>query len=841
MPPRLPSPLLSRSSSRNEAALSNQWGTNSGVSSLIDLPGASAKFEVSINRYSVRVNGSTRQRRGRGGGIYRTIRWLFSSGSGWAKGKFIDGGGPMPSEWKGQTGTIIIQVAAGKTISYPVMVTEAGSDFGEKGETTPNVYIAWDLIGPPVYTGFGTLPAATNPSKSDQEQYEGTSKTVDPSHLGNNAVRRIDIWADLADTEAAEEAKLLAVIASALPPMTGLKLRSSRFERDSIDGGTIIEIWGLTDTAEDVINGTETVVVDPGDLNDREVTVAFNDTPALPGNAALKTRQTITREYNDSMVLSVAQHARTTSDEDVINAAQSVTVDPSGLADREVTAAWNGTPPAPTDSTLVERGTTTREYNDDMVLSVAVNGRRSIEDDITMPGTSVTTDAENLQSAAHETQVFETAGTEPDENDLTIDVPSGLKVVATTIRELDRVHAAKFFQLDYRSSAEKLIAAQTRTLVDPNDLEDADYTGELWDTGGSAPATPSVPRIAVKLMAYRDVPTSNPARTLRLYAWGKMDSIDRREIASTWEYADPSGISSRASAAAVDGTPSLPSGYTSRGARTQNITASDTGDHTLTVVQGGLLSTQEEIEHRGTSSAFDASIPASSTLIPLQTVVSTCLSTDDVAELAAAAQTTYRNTAGFDRLTVAKINKLRAQLRIYRVNDDKYLLESGGTSRIERLRTDATGAFCKVGDVRARATGVNEVILGVFGIEVAYGGIVLRRRLTGIENLSDIRFLAVRGYVNDDTFLGYGANTLLFRGVRFKGNWNLEGTARTQWYDLLFSYRSIGWFDDGVVPVGRWIPTAADVVPGETPSLTEIRSGWSVSAAPQADFSGFLA
>src|SRR3712207_5529352 len=112
--------------------MSNQWGRNGGIVGLWDFPDFNAKFETRLFRWSSRQGGTTRPRRGRGGGVYRTVRWLMSAGTIAGSGKVRIDGWPAPDQFRGAVGTLTVIPFAGRSIVYPVIVTEIGFDFDEK-------------------------------------------------------------------------------------------------------------------------------------------------------------------------------------------------------------------------------------------------------------------------------------------------------------------------------------------------------------------------------------------------------------------------------------------------------------------------------------------------------------------------------------------------------------------------------------------------------------------------------------------------------------------------------------------------------------------------------------
>jgi hypothetical protein len=141
-------------------------GRNAGLTGLVDLPGLGGKFEARLYGWKPRLTGATRPRRGRGGGLFRSVRWLFSAGTIAASGKVRLDGWPSPDQWKGQTGTITVTL---------------------DGHRRP------DLLGLARHAA-----QRHRPDPADQEQYEGTSKSLDPQGLASASTRLIDIWGDLA-------------------------------------------------------------------------------------------------------------------------------------------------------------------------------------------------------------------------------------------------------------------------------------------------------------------------------------------------------------------------------------------------------------------------------------------------------------------------------------------------------------------------------------------------------------------------------------------------------------------------------------------------------------------
>jgi hypothetical protein len=329
-------------------------GRNAGVSGLFDFPGLSAQFTGTIHRWSVHQQGQVRAKRGRGGGMYRTHRWLASTGVLATTATMRGDGWPAPAAFTHQAGTVTITIHRERKVSYPVLVTAVKTSEAEDGQEWPTFALTAEITGEPVYTGWpGPQPAATVPSKANQEQWEGSSKTYDANSLQAGAVTLVDCWGTFNDNVAGETSLVATVLGAAVTPQTGLVVRTATFQRDALDGGTVQITWGLRDTKDDVeMPGTsirtdaqnlasdarETLVHAPG-----SVPAAFTLTPPTGIKLIGKTTQEINRlksatvlegGYRDSAEAAIAQHTNTA-------------LDPLLLHGTATTSElWTDTPPA---------------------------------------------------------------------------------------------------------------------------------------------------------------------------------------------------------------------------------------------------------------------------------------------------------------------------------------------------------------------------------------------------------------------------------------------------------------------------------------------------------------
>ena len=139
---------------------------------------------------------------------------------------------------------------------------------------------------------------------------------------------------------------------------------------------------------------------------------------------------------------------------------------------------------------------------------------------------------------------------------------------------------------------------------DPYDL-DSVYTQAIVFPAGTPPSDPSVPTepfsptnstpTALKLRMRTDQKL-NDQYSFRLYQWTKRTTKDDRELEHRVTTVDPQGLQSEASDALLDGTPSTPSGFVSRGL---SITYPTT-DHNVQIIRGGVRTTADDLTFPGT-------------------------------------------------------------------------------------------------------------------------------------------------------------------------------------------------------------------------------------------------
>ncbi len=567
--------------------MSYQRGTNAGLSGLVDIPGVGALFEVQIFRWKTRLTGSTRQRRGRGGGVYRTLRWVFSAGTVACSGKFNLDGWPSPSTWKGQTGTLTFQVHTSKTIAYPILITAMGPDFDEKTEDLPDVVFACEITGEPTYTGWGAAgqPAATDPSKSDQEQWEATTKTKDTGNLESIAIRTTDVWGTLANTDSAEYTKLAAVIAAAQVPFSGMKLNTAVFARDAIDGGTVTETWQLTTSDERVINAASEVTTDPNVLTSHAITAAFNTTPPVSGT--LIERETSLKEYTDGMVLHTTNYGVRDTRDDV---EMPGTITANDVSDLEDTATvtkqtTSSTPPTVPSAPLgLHHQTDTEQLDRVNWKHVFHYANTTPQQRVEFGGTSTQVDPSALTDNYEET-IVNGSSTPPATPTTGVSGTKLRRRISKRIGGTPEKWSHQFI-FDRRTTEDDIEMDGSSISVDSSTIQDRTEI-TIVTASGTPPTEPGA--AGLQLIDTR-TKQRHDTKWAHTFIYEQTTNQQKMEYAKTYDEVDPQGLESKSALAAMDSTPSTPGGLVLRSTRTESVTP----DHDLVTVEAGERSTADD-------------------------------------------------------------------------------------------------------------------------------------------------------------------------------------------------------------------------------------------------------
>lgn len=392
-----------------------------GVGGLIRLSGNSAPFHGDTTFYSATTEAALKLRIGRGDtSLYARFRNTGIGSSVIIRYKFQSGGTPAPAEPIGTTGSITFQIDSGKTITVPIAVTGFGPNFNVDKDDAPYASMTARVTGPLVYAGWpADQPTPDTIVKTNQEQFAGTTKGADPHGLAPPMTQRLtDVWGSFANTDIAEWGIIQAFISGAQPPIAGYKLRDVQFSRDSFDGGTLIETWGLTDHKDDVQMPLTPTADDPYDIQDSAaITLVSNSANTPPAPAApLGELIGIDRlQLNDGRWRFTWRFGNTNSKNSIEFEASPVDRDPLILVDADsqtiITASQNQ-PPTPTSRIV---GLKLRRITSKRITGTPEQwehtfafARRNTQDDVEQDGGERTDDPNNLQSEAKITKVTNT-------------------------------------------------------------------------------------------------------------------------------------------------------------------------------------------------------------------------------------------------------------------------------------------------------------------------------------------------------------------------------------------------------------------------------------------------
>ena len=222
------------------------------------------------------------------------------------------------------------------------------------------------------------------------------------------------------------------------------------------------------------------------------------------------------------------------------------------------------------------------------------------KDNVESPRNTNETDPNNIRDQRTLATVY-TTGSPPS----TPTPPTGLKIVTYTDQKLNDQLSFRLWMFRRNDSADDILNPQKWVETDPNDLKSQGSDAVIWDPTGSPPADPT-PISGQKIRFVKDT-TINAVVTDRQYIQAKNDTKDDIELSESSVFTDPTGITSKAIIAKVDGVPTLPDGYVDRGTEDKGLTADG---HYVMVGRGGTRSTADDITMPHTSSERSAIGPA---------------------------------------------------------------------------------------------------------------------------------------------------------------------------------------------------------------------------------------
>lgn len=746
-----------------------QRGRSAGLSGTIGTPADTAsKIPVEIYWWKRREQAEFKGRFGPTTNGEISYRFINKVRNGMASGQIV-GKAPEPSDWEGQTTTLVTQYAADKTITRTIIITKFEVEFPVKEHDLWDVTIEFNVTGEPTYSdGWGDQSTLGAVTKEDAELYEGSGTTIDPATVPLQGTDEdvFDWWGDLtADNKTYVLAKLVAVVTAATP-LTGFKKRPSTINQDAPDGGVITIRYGLTDTNDDAELPTRIVKSDVNAVENAAqegILYATGDTVPTISDLTItpptdtKLATTTIKELNDGARMAVLDLQLNTPKEFITRRQSRNTQEAAHLENGSIVVEF--TTSATSDPSGKNPDATNLEYDKSMSFRWSdtqylhthefnpLSPKHRVEEDAyrndTDPGTIPLVD-EQVRCVEDGTAGN---GTPP-----TI---SGLVCVRAYTKKRGITAFAHYYFYSFRSNADKMIAGRVRVSIDPSGLASNSVSGEIYT--GSAPGLPTLANF--ELFDYEDLPTPNPSYTLRIYIWQ-------------------------------------------------------------------LLTRAQEIEHRGTKARRQYFQPASGTVFT-QTTFKTCIITDTAETLLATEVTTIEAVTSrpYFAIEVEKLNKLRYVLRVERPNDDKAIEIVSGHTREEGYSVDSSGLYVKVvdADPTAGSDGLFKYVLGNF-VYWVYREEIRLRRYYRADNITDVDQHAILGqrHSNSSPFLTWGQYKIMYDSRRIAADWAAEGGNRWLAIDFFFLTSTIGFYESSGIPIGAVLKNSSAVTQGTTPLISSL-------------------
>lgn len=203
-------------------------------------------------------------------------------------------------------------------------------------------------------------------------------------------------------------------------------------------------------------------------------------------------------------------------------------------------------------------------------------------------------DPAGLESKAGTAEIWSTGGAAPA-------TPTLAGFVLNSVRDVETNNALyrlRIYSWSLSTTAQKRTLPKNTDHNDANNIADESVRAQLWDTSGSAPATPTdAPTLNVKLIGIDDVGIpETPGFKLRVWVYGPKDSADEQILPNYETVTDASALDSTAVRAYLDGdsVPSTPSGTVLRDTKVRPVTLALGVNRTLTVLIFGTRTHEQD-------------------------------------------------------------------------------------------------------------------------------------------------------------------------------------------------------------------------------------------------------
>lgn len=380
-------------------------GRGAGITgALIDLIGT-PKFWLRVYRWERALTIGSRPRNGRGLGRWVKTRPLLPGGKLTCSGKVRFDGFYLPTDWRGQEGSITIQIDTARTETVQVRVMGQVVKLVEAENDLWDITIIAEITAVPALAGFGgTQGTADIPPAARQETYEGLFKEIDPTDIQTKGGQTWDIWM-LGDSDDAEMQVIAERMAAIIVPIPNTKTRNIKFNRTDSDGGFITIEFGKTTVAEDIINQASQVTIDPTGIESQAKVAGINAGAAAPiGDGFVFVKRT-NQELNDQNQLLLDEYALRSPKDAIEQDNTSRTDDPNSLIDAYVICQVTDSAAQPTTPTSPIAGLKFHHHQPKQINNQRWQHsffflRRDTLDDIQMEGTVYDFDPNLLAGSA---------------------------------------------------------------------------------------------------------------------------------------------------------------------------------------------------------------------------------------------------------------------------------------------------------------------------------------------------------------------------------------------------------------------------------------------------------
>lgn len=573
----------------------SQKGRNVGVTGLVDLTGT-PKFTVRVYSLKKSLAVSEVPLDGRGTGRWSKSRAFRPGGTLALRGEVLVKGFPLPDDFRGQEGTVVLQVHKTRTVTVSIRVVAADFSTVEGEQDLWDVGLVCTILANPTFAGFdGTQATATDPAPEDTELFAGLTKTYDPNNLVTSATRQWYTW-PLASTDASERQKLADLVATAtVQSFSAAKVKFARLEPGRhYDAGVITVQLSLTDTVEDVVNPITQTTRDENLLTSNATSAAVNGAPPLPGDEFVEREGTV-RELHDNALLSTKNYGLLDTKESVEFPQSPRQQDPRAelvQEERVCMVTASGTPPTtptPTTTTLVLRAVERVRINRYRWQHTFVFAPRDSKQDITFPGSPRGDDPSDLNDAEQVTTVTDTA---------TPSVPTPVNTAlkhrrTTSVQLTDSGKWQHVYEFARRNTEDDVEMDGSSVADDPADLTEQTEVTTV-SASGTPPASAAPAGLVARRVTTRQLHDTRWAHTW-LYARRNTEDDIEMDLSSIED--DPSNLTDETRITEVQPlvtplAPSTPVGLKLRRTTTKQLHASK-WQHTF---HYALRTTEDDIE-----------------------------------------------------------------------------------------------------------------------------------------------------------------------------------------------------------------------------------------------------